>query len=554
MMKKLKALIITDLNTSFGLSAFKYKFKDKKEATRMVILFIALLSLLPTYIMLIKGLKELYLAYNHIGQGPAFLLNGFVYSQIIVLIFGIIFIMSKYYFANDLNILVPLPIEAKNIIGAKFITAMISEYLTIFPIILPFIFIYGINGKEGLLYWLYSLILIFFIPIIPLALVSIIIMLFMRFTNIKGKKDQLRVIGYILLLIILLGFQFKIQSLAQDSLLQGEDFFLSLAEDSNLLVRKIGMFFPWAMWGTLALSSAYSISGLLNIILFIGSSILVFFITLGLSEKLFFKGLIGNLEVNRSKSKEVHIKDYSKPRPSFLAIGLKEIKMLFRTPIYLMNSVMGVIIIPIIFLMSYYMDGGTFDGRFDGILEGHIVSIMGAGMIIFLSGINGVGSTTFSREGKNFWLQRVLPIKVKDQIFGRILAALIIQIIGIIALLVSFYFMIKLSLENIFWITFLGLLGSIVMTEIGMIVDIFRPMLNWDNPQKVMKQNLNVLITMGISMLYLLGLGFLVNKLMSMDKGISIVYGVPILIFIISAYVFYILLEKLIHRQMRVME
>ncbi len=154
----------------------------------MVILFIALLSLLPTYIMLIKGLKELYLAYNHIGQGPAFLLNGFVYSQIIVLIFGIIFIMSKYYFANDLNILVPLPIEAKNIIGAKFITAMISEYLTIFPIILPFIFIYGINGKEGLLYWLYSLILIFFIPIIPLALVSIIIMLFMRFTNIKGKK------------------------------------------------------------------------------------------------------------------------------------------------------------------------------------------------------------------------------------------------------------------------------------------------------------------------------------------------------------------------------
>lgn len=86
------------------------------------------------------------------------------------------------------------------------------------------------------------------------------------------------------------------------------------------------------------------------------------------------------------------------------------------------------------------MDGGTFDGRFDGILEGHIVSIMGAGMIIFLSGINGVGSTTFSREGKNFWLQRVLPIKVKDQIFGRILAALIIQIIGIIALLVSFYF------------------------------------------------------------------------------------------------------------------
>lgn len=553
-MEKLISLIKIDLNVSFGLSALKYKFQNKKERIQILILFIALLSLLPTYIMLIKGLQELYLAYEDIGQKSAFLLNGFIYAQVFVFIFGIIFIMSKYYFSNDLNILVPLPIKARDIIGTKFITSMINEYLTILPIILPFIFIYGIKGREGILYWLSSIFLVLFLPIIPLAIVSIIIMVFMKHTNIRGKKDLLRVIGYILLLVILLAFQFKMQSMAQNSILEGDDFFFNMAKDSNLLVKKFGMFFPWAMWGSLALSKAYSIKGVLNFILFISSSILAFLIMLELSEKLFFKGLIGNMEVSHNRNKKINVKDYSKVSPGFLAIGLKEIKMLFRTPVYLMNSVMGVILIPIILLMSYYMDGGAFGGRTDGFFQGHIISLLGAAIIIFLAGTVGVGSTTFSREGKNLWIQRVLPIKVRDQIFGRIFAAIIIQIIAIIALSISLYFMVELKIENIFWIAFLGLLGSIVMTEIGMIVDIFRPMLDWDNPQRVIKQNLNVAITMGISILYLLGLVFLVNKLMSMNKGIFIVYGTPILIFIISAYILYRLLEKLIQRQMEIIE
>src|SRR5699024_5552914 len=144
------------------------------------------------------------------------------------------------------------------------------------------------------------------------------------------------------LLVTVLGFQFKMQSIAQRSMLEGDDFFFNIAKDSNLLIRKIGMVFPPGMWGTLALSENSNIVGFLNLILFVGLSIIVFLIMLELSEKLFFKGLIGNMEVaNIRKGKKVSIRDHSKVSPSFLAIGLKEIKMLFRTPIYLMNSVMG---------------------------------------------------------------------------------------------------------------------------------------------------------------------------------------------------------------------
>ena len=51
-----------------------------------------------------------------------------------------------------------------------------------------------------------------------------------------------------------------------------------------------------------------------------------------------------------------------------------------------------------------------------------------------------------------------------------------------------------LYLNNIIGIVLLGLLGSIPMTELGMVVDIMRPLLVWDNPQKAMKENLNVFL------------------------------------------------------------
>lgn len=136
-MNRLLSLIKTDLNTTFGLSALQYKFKNKNDRWQIIILGIAILSLIPTYLLMVRGLSKLYEAYRNIGQKPMFLLNGFLYTQLIVFLFGILYVMSKYYFSNDLSLLVPLPLKPRDIIGSKFISLMVNEYLTSFPIILP---------------------------------------------------------------------------------------------------------------------------------------------------------------------------------------------------------------------------------------------------------------------------------------------------------------------------------------------------------------------------------------------------------------------------------
>lgn len=138
-MKKLISLIKIDLNMTFGLSSLSFKTKRKQKGWKLILIIVAIIALIPSYRILIKGLLKIYAGLEMLNQEASFLLIGILYSQLLVLILGIVHIMSKYYFSNDLNVLVPLPIKSSFIIGSKFISICISEYIFQLILTLPFI-------------------------------------------------------------------------------------------------------------------------------------------------------------------------------------------------------------------------------------------------------------------------------------------------------------------------------------------------------------------------------------------------------------------------------
>lgn len=554
-MNKLFSLIKTDLNITFGLSSIIYSFKAKKQRWQIIVFGIAMLSLIPTYIMMIKALDALYDSFSQMGQQSYFLLMGFLGSQLLVFFFGLLYVMSKYYFSNDLNHLLPLPIKPSYILTSKFITIMVSEYITSLPILLPFICIYGIKGREGIIYWIYSILATITLPILPLVLASIVIMIMMKYTNIKGKRDLIRTISGIAFIIIVVYAQLKFQQFAQRSILQG-DFYFNLARDANLLVRKLGIVFPPSMWGALALANYDKFIGLTNILMFVLSGIAGFILMIFLSENIFFDGLIGNIEVTASKGrgKKKNIEKASNEAKPYMAIAKKELKMLFKTPVYLMNSVGGVVIAPVIIVISMATSDTSMDPLMEIIKSNiDIVNLAAIAMIGTLGILNSVGTTTFSREGKNFWIQRTLPIRAEDQIYGRVMASMAIQIIGAVVLLGSMFFAIRLDLINVLLILVIGLLASVPMTQLGMIIDILRPMLTWSNPQQAMKQNLNVLIGMGVAIVYG-GVLFFLVRFMYGNVDIWMLYLILTTILIISSLIFFKVLKTLIEKQFRELE
>ncbi|MBW4829593.1 MAG: hypothetical protein KZY61_05200 [Clostridiaceae bacterium] len=548
-MRKLFSLIKTDLNMTFGLSSLSFKAKEKQERWKFILIVVVMFSLIPFYRLFVSWLLKIYTGLSMLNQEGSFMLIGILYSQLIVFILGIVHVMSKYYFSNDLNILVPAPIKSSFIIGSKFISICISQYISQLVLTLPFIIIYGIKSQLGFLFWIYSFIIFLTLPIIPLSFSSIIVMFFMKYTNIKGKKDLIRGIGYFLLIGIIVFLQLKIQSLGNNIEIGGEQYLNKLLADNSILIKNIGKSFPPSIIGTFALVRSNSFNGFLNLILFISISIGSFILLLFISEKIFFSGLIGSSEMAFKKSslQEKTIKDsFAKSYPQYISIFLKEIKMLFRTPIYLFNSIGGVIIIPIVLVMTTIINGKGSFGAISGEIEDqtHLITLFGIGLISLLGMTNSVGCTTFSREGKNFWISRVIPVKVEHQIIGKILSSLFIQLIAIAAFIISISFIFDLTLTNILGIVFLGLLGSIPMTELGMIVDIMRPLLVWDNPQKAMKENLNVILGMVVGILYLLVIGMIVFYYIT-KLELNIIYFIITTIFILSSFLLFVWLKKL---------
>ena len=153
-MNRMLSLIKTQLNMNFGISALKYRFtKEKKKRWETILIGVAILigvgPLLAFYVLMMAGI---YVAGSSLNQPEIVLTIGFMLSQMFVLFFGMFYIIGSFYFSNDLETLVPLPLKPYEVIGSKFAVVMVNEYITALPILLPPLLIYGIGTGQGLIY------------------------------------------------------------------------------------------------------------------------------------------------------------------------------------------------------------------------------------------------------------------------------------------------------------------------------------------------------------------------------------------------------------------
>lgn len=562
MMRGLGSLIKMHLNVNFGISAIKFKyFKQKKELWQPIIFILVFISLLPIYIGYIHLLKSVHSTLLSINQEGALLLFGILGSQVILFIFGISHIFAKFYYADDLQILIPLPIKPSTILTARFITVMINEYITILPVVLPIMAVYGVQGGLGALYWLYCLLIFIVIPVIPLVLSAMVTMFFMKYTNIKGKRDLIRVIGGIIITLVAIGMQVVIRNAATTLPPGGEmQYIANLISNKNSLIAQLGTSFPPSIWAATGLSSYQSTEGLLYILLFVVTSALIFLGMIIMSEKVFYAGLIGGQEITAKKKSltDVQLKDRtSKLRHPILSIMERDMKILIRTPIFLMNSIGAVIIIPFAIAIPVFMGDPAMVTMLTQFYKDEnmlLINLVLSAFIIFLGANNGIGATTFSREGKEFWISRIVPIKVEYHLMGKILSSVLVQILAIVVSLGGALFVVPIKLSTIIIVSVLGLLGSVPMIELSMFIDIFRPLLDWDNPQKAMKQNMNVLLSMLIGMGYILVLFLASSLMMKLKVNPYIIYSVFGVGFIVLSVVLFKALSSFTNKRFREIE
>ena len=504
-MKKFLSLVKTNLNTNFGLSALKYRFAREKKKRLETIGLAIVLGIGPIVVMYTLMMLSVYMVGSSLNAPEMVITVAFIMGQMFVLFFGIFYVMGAFYFSKDLEILIPLPLKPYEVLGSKLVTVMVNEYLTLLPILVPPVVIYGIGMGMGFDYWLKGLALILASPVIPLVIASIFVVLLMRIVNVRKSKDLFAIVGGFFGLALALGINFFTQRLPRGN---ESDAVRKFLEGQVDIIGEIGRKFPPSIWATFGLTRP-GIEGVGYFILFIGVSIILFMLLLWLAERVFYRGLLSGQEVTRKRkvlTAEETERRYTRASSPVTAIFLREWKLLLRTPVYVLNGLSGAIIGPFIIVIMLVAQGQaeetkalfSFVENPDNTL---IVTLGGLAFMLVTSGINVVASTAVSREGQNFWIAKMIPVSAKQQVYAKFLQSLCISVISVIMTGIILAVFFKFSVSRVLIIFILGVLGSVLVVALNLIIDVLHPKLEWSSPQEAMKQNMNGLFGMIASFL-----------------------------------------------------
>lgn len=513
--------------------------------SKLLLIFLAL-CFLPMMFTIYAGSDYVYDLLRPIEQQGALISFAFVGMAVVISFFGIFYVLAAFYYGKDIEQLLYLPFSPYQILGAKLITVIAYELLVTGIIYVPMILAYGINEGAGVVFYLYAVLILFTIPVIPLLIAAIFVMVIMRFTNIGKRKELMSFVGSILVLFVALGFNFFLQNrMSQTS---NEELIQLLTQGNNSFIHLISNVFYGMKFAATALVQYRTIAALGNLLIFFAIIIIGSVVFLILGEKLYFKGVIGITE-SSSKREVLSEKDWQRHggmKPAILSLMIRELRLLTRSPIYFMNCILISILMPIIFIGAMVF-APEADQEISMLLEllkdtellpGKLAVIFGIGL--FMGSINGISATGISREGKSAYVMKFLPISMEQQIFAKILTGILVGFIGVLTMGIGIY-IIGLEVGTVLLGVVLSLNGIIFMNMLGMLLDLMKPKLNWDNEQQAVKQNMNSMINMFLGMGAAFGIGFLV---ISFKLNLVITIAILLFGFLLLNFILYTWLTK----------
>jgi ABC-2 type transport system permease protein len=285
---------------------------------------------------------------------------------------------------------------------------------------------------------------------------------------------------------------------------------------SGSIARLTTILFPGTAYASEALSQAaanqMSMFGQLGLLVLVAAVSLV--ITLFLASKLYFKGVIG-LNASSTGRRRLVQADLERrgSQSAFWTYVLKDVRILVRTPIFFMNNVMMNFLWPAFFIIPV-LGGSESEGLAQGIEllrttvlggertgAGLAVAIVFA-MFLFVSGTNGITESALSREGRIFYFMKMIPMSWTRQIAAKITVGLLFSLAGALIPLLLLVIFVQPPLW--FVLAILTVLpGALLLPNLtGIIFELYWPKLKWDNEQKAVKQNLNVVYGILLAMLF----------------------------------------------------
>ena len=489
-MNKLTILLKNNFINSFGINKL---FKDKK-GHNLPLLLTILVMIAGIIIFFLFGLYMYFYGgmFVKAGKSDGVLLLGITFGCLIIAISSISKTNSYLFASKDFDMLMALPIKTKTIFLSKVINLLAVNYVMFMYFYIPSVIAYAIFNTTNFLFWLFAIIGFFIIPLPIIAVFGFISCQIGKIKISQNAKKVLSIILYLCLTIAIVFLAMQTTNGTDDEKVFFENMYNSL-KNGNYLGYLLALGIRGETTNFVAICSG-------SLIIFL----LFFYYT---SKNYLFVN--SNQKSNLNKQKKYEYKDsISRGKSSVkLALLRKEIYGYFNIPIYVVNTIIGPILSLIFtyFLISQskaeYLKIGEKYIEMQMILPPLVILLM-----VFSISLSSTTSSSISLEGKRLWILKTLPVKEKDVFNAKVLVNLLITIPFIIINNIIFLLMKDFYL-NVFQVVssfILPILIVLIISKVGLYINILLPKLEYEQPAQVVKQSLSVLVTMLVATLLVL--------------------------------------------------
>lgn len=507
-MSNLALLIKNNIINETGIN--KLKNADKKEKSKAIgmgLLISVSMIILAVYGFVLCSYLSNFLI--EINQMELLLVLG-ILGCTFATFFTSLYKASSYLFqSKDYEMLVSLPIKQSTILSSKVIMLIINNYLFggVF-ILIPGI-VYFIKMETSSYYLIFLIILTLVAPLIPILISSLVAFFISNISSRSKKSNIISIVLNLAIIVVVMVLSFNIQNVI-----------MNLIQNSNSIIEASQKIYPLSYYFVDSLKNG----NLISLIIFLLISLLPMAVFVYLFANNFNKvnsKMSETYKANNYKFKELKL---SKP---VIALFRKELKRYLSSTIYVMNSSIGMVLLPI-FTVSIVLVG--YD-KISQILEmNYMMDMVLIQIIVFCIVMTNTACVSISLEGKNLWILKSSPIKEMDIFKSKILLNTIltipISVISFVVLAIKLDFHIKSSVIIIITIILL----SIFSATLGLFINLLFPKLNFTSDVAVVKQGASVIVNMICNLIYVVsicGIGYLfkindINKFLIIGNLITV--------------------------------
>ncbi len=431
--------------------------------------------------------------------------------------------ISTLYLSKDTDFFSVLPVKSHVVFAAKIAFVYIIETALVAALALPLLIAYGIIIHAWALYYVITLLLIFIVPALPLVLAAILGIPVMFIASKMKNRGVVALLFYMILFGALFGvYIYFIWAMSTIS----EEAIYSLFHGISAVLNA---FYPYkalayAACGFSSFGLSIGMSTVVNLLIFIGSSVVLVVILLFAAKFMYSQSVKANNQTDNSKAKKSEFKTTT----SFRALVKREYLSSMRTTqtAFQCYFVMLLpIIISIIFGIMITQTSAMFDNMAEKGVEiglSESVRLMSfCTLAAVFASTGNAAATTFSREGGAIASLKILPIGIKSILKAKIMAWLFLAIpTATIAVVTVNAFAFEWQNFLLSFFLLIPLAGMFVI--FGALWDLSAPKLKWTDPMQAIKHNGHVTIAQLISLGCGLIVLFLVNILISNGVGMNI--------------------------------